>query len=86
MVDWIVIKRLIFGVKMDKEEKKKFAQEFAREINEAVMNSAIDSKFPLWRRSHWDEWGSPVGLMLAWAPGLVCIGVFLYLLHLAELI
>jgi len=71
---------------MDKEEKKKFAQEFSREIDEAVLSSAKDSKFPLWRRSHWDEWGSPVGLTLAWAPGLVCIGIFLYFLHLAGLI
>lgn len=67
---------------MDKEESKKFA----RAIEENVLKSAEDAKYPLWRRSHWDEWGSPVGLTLAWAPGLVCIGVFLYLLHLAGLI
>ena len=67
---------------MDKEKRKQFEDD----VEEAVYNSAKDEKFPLWRRSHWDEWGSPVGLMLAWAPGLVCIGVFLYLLHLAGLI
>lgn len=67
---------------MDKEQKK----EFAEEVDEAVLNSVKDSKFPMWRTSHWDEWGSPVGLMLAWAPGLIAIGVFLYLLHLAGLI
>jgi hypothetical protein len=65
---------------MDREQKKKFADD----VDEAVMNSVKD--FPMWRRSRWDEWGSPVGLTLAWAPGLVCIGIFLYFLHLAELI
>lgn len=67
---------------MDKEEKKKFAQE----VDEAVLNSVKESKFPLWRRSHWDEWGSPVGLTIAWALFIIPIGVFLYLLHLAGLI
>lgn len=71
---------------MDKEEKKKFAQEFAQEVDEAVLRGAKNGDYPMWRRSHWDEWGSPVGLMLAWAPGLVCVGIFLYLLHLAGLI
>ena len=65
---------------MDREQKKQFADD----VDKAVMDSVKD--FPMWRRSHWDEWGSPVGLTLAWAPGLVCVGVFLYFLHLAELI
>lgn len=65
---------------MDKDQKKQFAEE----IDKAVMDSVKD--YPMWRRSHWDEWGSPVGLTLAWAPGLIAIGVFLYLLHLAGLI
>ena len=67
---------------MDKEETKRFN----KEIEESVLRSAKNVDYPLYRRSHWDEWGSPVGLMLAWAPGLVCVGVFLYLLHLAGLI
>jgi hypothetical protein len=71
---------------MDKEDKKKFAQEFSREINEAVLSSAKDSKFPLWRRSHWDEWGSPVGLSLGWALFVIPLGLFIYFLHLAGLI
>lgn len=61
---------------MDKEERKK--------LETSVEKKTYES-FPLWKRSHWDEWGSPVGLMLAWAPGLIAIGVFLYLLHLAGL-
>jgi len=67
---------------MDKEESKRFN----KEVEESIMRGAKNTDYPLYRRSHWDEWGSPVGLMLAWAPGLVCIGVFLYLLHLAGLI
>ena len=67
---------------MGKEE----SQKFARAIEENLLKSAEEEKYPLWRRSHWDEWGSPVGLTLAWAPGLVCVGVFLWLLHLAGLI
>lgn len=65
---------------MDKEQKKQFADE----VDKAVMDSVKD--YPMWRRAHWDEWGSPVGLTIAWAPGLICIGVFLYFLHLAEII
>ena len=67
---------------MDKEEKKQYAQE----IEKNVLESAKNTEYPLYRRSHWDEWGSPVGLMLAWAPGLVCVGIFLWLLHLANII
>jgi hypothetical protein len=67
---------------MGKEENKKFA----RAIEENLLKSAEEDKYPLWRRSHWDEWGSPVGLTLAWAPGLVCVGVFLWLLHLAGMV
>lgn len=67
---------------MDKDEKKSFTEE----VDEAVLNSVKDTKYPLWRRSHWDEWGSPVGLSLGWALFIVPLGVFLYLLHLAGLI
>jgi len=65
---------------MDREQRKKFADE----VDEAVMKSVKD--YPMWRRSHWDEWGSPVGLTLGWALFIVPLGVFLYLLHLAGLI
>lgn len=67
---------------MDKEERKKYEDAIERNTMENIKNT----EYPLYRRSHWDEWGSPVGLMLAWAPGLVCIGIFLWLLHLAGLI
>ena len=67
---------------MDREERKKFEEAIEKNVYESVK----DSKFPMWRRAHWDEWGSPVGLTIAWAPGLICIGVFLYLLHLAGII
>jgi hypothetical protein len=46
-------------------------------------NGKGEDDFPLWRRSRWDEWGSPVGLGLAWALFIVPLGLFLYLLHLA---
>ena len=61
-------------------------KEFNKAVEESVQKSILEEPYPLYRRSHWDEWGSPVGLMLAWAPGLVCVGVFLWLLHLAGLI
>ncbi len=38
------------------------------------------------RRYRWDEWGSPVGLGLAWTLLIVPLGIFLYLLHLAGII
>ncbi len=67
---------------MDKKEQQKFA----RQIEESVLKSAQEEKFPLWRRSHWDEWGSPVGLSLSWALFIIPLGLFLYFLHLAGLI
>jgi len=67
---------------MDKDEKQKWTQA----IEENVMKSAGEEKFPLWRRSHWDEWGSPVGLSLGWALFIIPLGLFLYFLHLAGLI
>ncbi len=38
------------------------------------------------RRWKWDEWGSPVGLGLAWTLFLVPLGLFLYLLHIAGIL
>lgn len=62
---------------MNREEKQKFADNAERKAMET---------FPWWRRSHWDEWGSPVGLSLGWALFIVPLGLFLYLLHLAGLV
>jgi hypothetical protein len=67
---------------MDKTEQQKIS----RVIEENVLKSAQEDKFPLWRRSHWDEWGSPVGLSLGWALFIIPLGLFLYFLHLAGLI
>ncbi|MFA6082174.1 MAG: hypothetical protein WC773_02015 [Patescibacteria group bacterium] len=67
---------------MDKTE----SQKFARDVEENVLKSVQEDKFPLWRRSHWDEWGSPVGLGLSWALFIIPLGLFLYFLHLAGLI
>lgn len=67
---------------MEKEEKQKFAQA----IEENAWKSAVDAKYPLWRRSRWDEWGSPVGLSLGWALFIVPLGLFIYFLHLAGII
>ena len=64
---------------MDKEERKRYSDDIER----AVLESAKNERYPIWRRSHWDEWGSPVGLSLGWALFIVPLGVFLYLLHLA---
>jgi hypothetical protein len=38
------------------------------------------------RRSKWHEWGSPVGLGLAWTLFIVPLGTFLYFIHLAGLL
>ena len=50
---------------------------------------SADAKYWLERklpRRRWDEWGSPIGLTLAWAIVLISTGFFLYLLHLAGLL
>jgi hypothetical protein len=62
---------------MDKEERKKLEQDIERKAYET---------YPLWKRAHWDEWGSPVGLSLGWALFIVPLGLFIWLLHLANLI
>lgn len=67
---------------MDREQKKKFADE----IDKAVLDKAGDLDYWMKRRSHWDEWGSPVGLSLGWALFIISLGAFLYLLHLAGLL
>jgi hypothetical protein len=40
-----------------------------------------------WRAwGSWFSWGSPVGLGLGWALFIIPLGIFIYLLHLAEVI
>jgi len=67
---------------MDKQERKRYSDDIER----AVLESAKNERYPMWRRSHWDEWGSPIGLSLGWALFIVPLGAFLYLLHLAGII
>lgn len=38
------------------------------------------------RRWRWDEWGSPVGLGLAWALFAIPSGLLLYFLHLSGIL
>jgi hypothetical protein len=38
------------------------------------------------RRQRWDEWGSPVGLGLAWTLLIIPLGIFLYLIHIAGIL
>ncbi len=45
--------------------------------------------FPMnnWRAwGSWFSWGSPVGLGIGWTLFIVPIGIFLWLLHLANII
>ena len=67
---------------MEKEEQ----QEFNQAIEKNLLESAKNQQYPLWRRSRWDEWGSPVGLSLGWALFIIPIGIFLWLLHLANIL
>jgi hypothetical protein len=60
-------------------------KEFGKAIDESVLEGAKEP-YPLWRRSRWDEWGSPVGLSLGWALFVIPLGVFLWLLHIAGLL
>ncbi|HLC43609.1 MAG TPA: hypothetical protein VJK08_00565 [Patescibacteria group bacterium] len=63
-------------------------KEFNKAFDETVKKRMLDEPDIWWkpRRSHWDEWGSPVGLSLSWAIFIVPLGIFLYLLHLARLL
>lgn len=60
-------------------------KEFNKAIDDSIMEG-IKEPYPLWRRSRWDEWGSPVGLSLGWALFIIPLGVFLWLLHIAGMI
>ncbi len=66
---------------MDKEERK----EMNAGVEKAAYTKMQDPDY-WFRRSHWDEWGSPVGLSLGWALFVVPLGLFIWLLHLAGLI
>lgn len=63
-------------------------KEFNKEFDEAVKKRMLEQPDAWWkpRREHWDEWGSPVGLMLAWALFIIPLGVFLVLLNLAGIL
>jgi len=67
---------------MEKEERKRYEDEIERKTLENIK----ETPYPLYRRSHWDEWGSPVGLSLGWALFIVPLGIFLWLLYLAGLV
>jgi len=63
-------------------------KEFNQAMEEAWQKKYLEEP-DFWckpRRSHWDEWGSPVGLSLGWAIFIIPIGVFFWLLHIAGLI
>lgn len=63
-------------------------KEFNKAHEEALQKKLLEEP-DYWfktRRQKWDEWGSPVGLGLAWTLFIIPIGVFLLLLHLAGLL
>ncbi len=63
-------------------------KEFNKALEEATKKKLLEEP-DIWfnaRRQRWDEWGSPVGLMLSWALFIIPLGIFLWLLHLAGLI
>ena len=67
---------------MDQEAKKTNSAS----VEQAVIAAMSDPKYWARKRNRWEEWGSPVGLGLAWALFIVPIGIFLWLLHLAGII
>jgi hypothetical protein len=63
-------------------------KEFNKAMEDSVQKKLLEEP-EYWfkqRRQRWDEWGSPVGLGLAWALFIIPLGLFLLLLHLAGLI
>lgn len=61
-------------------------KEFGKAMEDSWQQEALKTPYPLWRRSHWDEWGSPIGLSLGWALFIVPLGFFFYLLHVSGLL
>lgn len=64
------------------------SKEFNKAIEETIQKKMLEEP-DLWfkqRRQRWDEWGSPVGLGMAWTLFIIPAGLFLYLLHLSGLI
>lgn len=63
-------------------------KEFNKSMEDAVQKKMLAEPDYWWksRRQRWDEWGSPVGLSLGWALFIIPLGIFIYLLHLADLI
>lgn len=70
------------GAKMDPEEKK----EDKSDVGQAIKAAMSDPSYWARRRARWDEWGSPVGLTLGWALFIIPLGLFLWLLHLANIL
>lgn len=67
---------------MKTEERKRLADN----VEKAAFDAMSDTNYWMKRRSRWDEWGSPVGLTLAWALFIIPLGIFLWLLHLAGIL
>lgn len=63
-------------------------KEFNKAMEDSIQKQLLEEPDHWWkqRRQRWDEWGSPVGLGLAWTLFIIPLGVFLYLLHLAEIL
>lgn len=64
------------------------SKEFNKAFEDTLQKKMLEEP-DLWfkqRRQRWDEWGSPVGLTLAWTLFIIPAGLFLYLLHLSGLI
>jgi hypothetical protein len=63
-------------------------KEFNKAHEEALQKKMLEEP-DYWfkqRRQRWDEWGSPVGLGIAWTLFIVPAGFFLYLLHLSGIL
>jgi len=63
-------------------------KEFNKAHEEALQKKMLDEP-DYWikpRRQRWDEWGSPVGLAIWFALTLISVGIFLYLLRIADIL
>jgi len=67
-------------------DKKDYGKAMDEAVMDGILKQTQENPYPLWRRSHWDEWGSPVGLSIGWALFIIPFGLFLWLLRLAGLI
>ena len=71
-----------------KENYDTLARQMKEDTEKKILQKSSPETSEYWakRRWKWDEWGSPVGLGLAWALFVIPLGLFLYLLHLAGLL